>query len=137
MHESNDTTATIPVRSRDVLSVMLRDGAQRLLAQAIEAEVVEWIDWHAEVVDDAGRRQVVRNGHHPSRTILTGVGPVEVTQPRVHDRWIVGRRKVEVAPGQTVTEAPIWRLLNAAKLLPDVIAGVRFINGEKPEKTVA
>jgi putative transposase len=90
MHESNDTTATIPVPSRDVLTEILRDGAQRLLAQAIDAEVAEWIDRHAEVVDDVGHRQVVRNGHHPSRTILTGVGPVEVTQSRVHDRRIVG-----------------------------------------------
>jgi transposase-like protein len=90
MRESNDTTAMIPAPSRDVLSGILRDGAQRLLAQAIDAEVAEWIDRHAEVVDDVGRRQVVRNGHHPGRTILTGVGPVEVRQPRVHDRRIAG-----------------------------------------------
>ena len=90
MHDSNDATARIPVPSRDVLSEILHDGAQRLLAQAIDAEVAEWIDRHAEVVDDIGRRQVVRNGHHPSRTILTGVGPVEVSQPRVHDRRIAG-----------------------------------------------
>ena len=42
------------------------------------------------MVDDRGRHQVVRNGHHPGRTILTGVGPVAVTQPRVHDRRISG-----------------------------------------------
>jgi len=90
MHESNDTAGTIPAPSRDILSEILHDGAQRLLAQAIDAEVAEWIGRHAEVVDDAGRRQVVRNGHHPSRTILTGVGPVDVTQPRVLDRRIAG-----------------------------------------------
>jgi len=90
MHESNEATATIPAPSRDVLTEILRDGAQRLLAQAIDAEVAEWVDRHAEVVDDGRRHQVVRNGHHPARTILTGVGPVEVTQPRVHDRRIVG-----------------------------------------------
>ena len=71
-------TATIPAPSHDVLSEILRDGAQRMLAQAIDAEVADWIDRHAEVVDDRGRRQVVRNGHHPARTIVTGVGPVEV-----------------------------------------------------------
>ena len=90
MHESNEATATIPVPTRDVLTEILRDGAQRLLVQAIDAEVAEWIDRHVEVVDEAGRRQVVRNGHHPRRTILTGVGPVEVTQARVHDRRIAG-----------------------------------------------
>jgi hypothetical protein len=34
---------------------------------------------------------VVRNGHHPSRTLLTGIAPVDLTQPRVWDRRIVGR----------------------------------------------
>ena len=57
-----------------------------MLAQAIEAEVAEWIDDHAHLKDEAGHRQVVRNGHLPKRTITTGVGPVEVQQPRVLDR---------------------------------------------------
>ena len=102
MHESNarrrmppaefggGATTSIPAPPRDVLTEILRDGAQRLLAQAIDAEVAEWIDRHAEVMDDSGRRQVVRNGHHPARTIVTGVGPVAVTQPRVLDRRIAG-----------------------------------------------
>ena len=90
MHESNEATATIPAPSRDVLTEVLRDGAQRLLTQAIDAEVSEWIERHAEVLDDDGRRRVVRNGRHPARTIVTGIGPVEVAQQRVHDRRIVG-----------------------------------------------
>ncbi|HUU83765.1 MAG TPA: IS256 family transposase, partial [Phycisphaerae bacterium] len=90
MHESTEASATIPAPPRDVLTEILRDGAQRLLAQAVDAEVADWIERHREVVDDRGRHQVVRNGHHPSRTILTGVGPVAVTQPRVHDRRISG-----------------------------------------------
>ena len=85
-----DDATPIPAPSRDVLSEILHNGAQQLLAQAINAEVAEWIDRHADLVDDAGRCQVVRNGHHPAREILTGVGPVEVRQPRVHDRRIVG-----------------------------------------------
>ena len=85
-----DRPASIPAPSRDILSEILHDGAQRLLGQAIDAEVADWIDRHAEVLDDHGRRQVVRNGHHPTRTILTGVGSVEVTQPRVHDRRMAG-----------------------------------------------
>ncbi len=85
-----ERSATIPPPSRDVLTEILHDGAQRLLAQAIDAEVADWIDRHTEVLDDEGRRQIVRNGRHPTRTILTGVGPVAVTQPRVHDRRIAG-----------------------------------------------
>lgn len=83
-------TGAVGAASRDVLSGILRDGAQRLLAQAIDAEVAAWIDRHADAVDGTGRRQVVRNGHHPSRAILTGIGRVEVRQPRVHDRRIAG-----------------------------------------------
>src|SRR5512142_2912865 len=71
---------------QDVLSEVLRDGARRMLAQAVEAEVAAWIDVHAHLKDDAGREQGVRNGHLPERTIQTGIGNVEVKQPRVRDR---------------------------------------------------
>jgi transposase-like protein len=57
-----------------------------MLTQAVEAEVAEWIDARADVTSEQGRRQVVRNGYLPQRTIVTGVGPVEVQQPRVLDR---------------------------------------------------
>src|SRR5580704_11772956 len=77
----------VPVpQGKDVLGEVLRQGAQKLLAQAIDAEVTDWIDRHAHLRDDAGHRQVVRNGALPARTITTGVGPVAVKQPRVHDR---------------------------------------------------
>jgi putative transposase len=79
--------------SRDVLTDLLRDGARRLLAEAIEAEVAAWIDAHAHLKDDSGRRQVVRNGHLPERTIQTGLGEVEVRRPRIHDRRPAGERE--------------------------------------------
>ena len=87
MQEVSTTPLTFPsTSSRDALTEVLRSGAQRLLAEAIEAEVREWIDSHAHVEDAAGRRQVVRNGYLPKRSILTGIGPVEIEQPRVLDR---------------------------------------------------
>jgi putative transposase len=77
----------VPVpQAQDVLTDILRQGAQKMLAQAIEAEVADWVDRHQDCCDAAGRRQVVRNGHLPERTLSTGVGPVTVQQPRVHDR---------------------------------------------------
>jgi putative transposase len=80
-------TADLPLPgSQDVLTGILRQGAQKLLAEAVEAEVAEWIELHGSCRDSEGRRQVVRNGYLPQRTIITGVGPVEVQQPRVHDR---------------------------------------------------
>jgi transposase-like protein len=87
MQERNGSMVALPAsESRDVLSDVLRQGAQRMLAQAIDVEVTEWIEAHAAVRDEHGRRQVVRNGHLPTRSLVTGVGPVEVRQPRVHDR---------------------------------------------------
>ena len=64
-----------------------------MLARAIEAEVANWIDEHAHLCDEAGRRQVVRNGSHPERTLLTGLGPIAVKQPRVQDRRPPGQRE--------------------------------------------
>ena len=84
----NDTTNTIGLpasSSKDVLTEILRDGAQRLLATAVEAEVAGYIDRHAEQVDEQGHRLVVRNGHHRERTIQTGLGCVAVKAPRVQD----------------------------------------------------
>ncbi len=80
------STTVFEAPSADPLTDLLRRGARMLLAQAIEAEVAAWIDSHAHLKDQAGRQQVVRNGHHPERTIQTGLGDVEVKQPRVHDR---------------------------------------------------
>jgi putative transposase len=86
--------SVVPVpQGNDVLSAVLRQGAQKLLGQAIEAEVAEWIDSHAQLRDESGHRQVVRNGSLPARTITTGVGPVEIKQPRVHDRRSAGERE--------------------------------------------
>src|SRR5215471_14103360 len=91
---STTETRIVPLpQAQDVLTDVLRQGAQQLLAQAIEAEVADWIDRHQDCRDAAGRRQVVRNGHLPERTITTGVGPVTVQQPRVHDRRAAGERE--------------------------------------------
>jgi transposase-like protein len=87
MSESTTDIRIVPLPGgHDALTEILRQGARRLLAEAVEAEVAAWIDARAEQRDERGRRQVVRNGHLPERTIQTGIGAVEVRQPRVHDR---------------------------------------------------
>jgi len=90
------TTTSVPLPSseaKDVLTEILREGAQTLLVQAIEAEVADWIDRHAPLTDEMGHRLVVRNGRLPKREITTGVGQVEIEQPRVHDRRGEGARE--------------------------------------------
>lgn len=72
--------------AKDALGEILRLGAQQMLASAVEREVEAYIDEHIGERDDAGHRLVVRNGRHKARTIETGVGEIEVRQPRVDDR---------------------------------------------------
>jgi len=72
--------------SRSALDELLRKGAQEMLRTVIENEVEEYIQAHAVLRDESGRRRVVRNGSLPERDLVTGLGPVRVKQPRVHDR---------------------------------------------------
>lgn len=65
---------------------LAREGARRLLAMALEQEVAEYVEARSKEVTAEGRRLVVRNGHMPERTLLTGIGPVTVRAPRVDDR---------------------------------------------------
>ena len=118
-----EDAAMIAVAKSDPLTEILRGGAQRLLRQAIDAEVTDWIERHASLTDDRDRQQVVRNGHHPARTLVTGVGPVEVKQPRVLDRRIVGRNQ----DGQDVDAAgrPITRF--SSKILPPYLRKTKAI----------
>jgi hypothetical protein len=75
MQEVTTSTLEFPsTSSRDALTEVVHRGAQRMLAEAIEAEVAEWIESHRDVTDAEGRRQVVRNGRMPERTIVTGAG---------------------------------------------------------------
>jgi transposase-like protein len=73
---------------RFTLEEIARAGARRALQQAIDDEVADYINAHRDCRDSAGHRLVVRNGRKPPRTILSGVGPLEVSQPRVDDRRV-------------------------------------------------
>src|SRR5206468_4475093 len=70
----------------DQLTEILRNGARALLAKAVEAEVADFLDKHADLRTQEGQQRVVRHGHLPEREVMTGIGPVTVRQPRVRDR---------------------------------------------------
>ena len=70
----------------DLLTQLLQTGARQLLAQAIEAEVSEFLTQFQGRTLDNGRAAVVRNGHQPERDIQTGIGPVTVKVPKVRAR---------------------------------------------------
>lgn len=72
--------------ARSALEEVLRDGAKRLLQEAIEYEVFEYVQKFKEMKDEMNNRLVTRNGYLPARDIQTGIGPINVRQPRVRDK---------------------------------------------------
>lgn len=71
---------------RDALTELVRKGARQIIVEAVEAELQEFLAQYQDLKDEQGRRAVVRNGYLPERTIVTGVGQVEVQVPKVRDR---------------------------------------------------
>jgi putative transposase len=69
-----------------LIDEIVREGARRMLAAALEAEVNTYLAQLAEERDEHGRRLVVRNGYHAERTVATAAGPVPVKAPRVEDK---------------------------------------------------
>ena len=70
----------------DPLTELLRQGSRELIFHAVEIEFGAFLAEYEALLDDEGRRQVVRNGYLPEREIQTGIGPVSVRVPRVRDR---------------------------------------------------
>ncbi|MBO0904222.1 IS256 family transposase, partial [Jiella sp. MQZ13P-4] len=70
----------------DPLTTVLRDGARRLLAEAVEAEAAAFLAAMKEERLGDGRARFVRHGHGPERAIQTGIGPVPVKRAKVRDR---------------------------------------------------
>ena len=83
--EGNDRPAT---GESSLIDQIVREGARRMLAEALKAEVDAYITAFADERDARGRRLVVRNGYHQPREVLTSAGAVEVTAPRVNDRRV-------------------------------------------------
>ena len=86
MSNSNVVKLVQPGTFSDQLTEVLRRGARCLLAQAVEAEVADFLGGYGELKTGDGRQRVVRHGHLPEREVLTGIGPVALRQPRVRDR---------------------------------------------------
>ena len=78
------------------LDELVREGARRMLAAALEAEVDTYLAAHHELTDERGHRLVRRNGHAQPRQVTTAAGQVEVVRPRVDDR------RVDPGTGQRV-----------------------------------
>lgn len=86
-----------PEEVDDPLTSVLRDGARRLLAQAVEAEAEVFLAAMREERLADGRARLVRHGHGPERTIQTGIGPVPVKRVKLRDRG------ADAAAGERIT----------------------------------
>ena len=91
MSDANVVKLLQPGSFADPLTEVLRNGARTLLAQAVEAEVAEFLAKHLDLKTATGLSRVVRHGHLPEREVMTGIGPVGVRQPRVRDRGAAAR----------------------------------------------
>jgi putative transposase len=92
---------TLPVGEDDegirvTLDELAREGARRMIAAALEAEVEQYVSSFTDEVDEDGHRLVVRNGRARERKVTVGSGTVPVRAPRVNDKRIdeeTGERK--------------------------------------------
>ena len=100
--------------SSDPFTDVLRDGARKLIEQAIHAELATLMAAFSETKLEDGRARVVRHGHLPEREVMTGIGPVPVKVPRVRDR----------EPGDdriTFTPSILPRYLRKAKSVEELL----------------
>jgi hypothetical protein len=97
----------------DPLTEVLRNGARSLLAQAIEAEVAEFLAKHVDLTTATGLRRVVRHGHLPEREVMTGIGRTALAMVF---------KLVDAAQKS-------WHRLDGHNQLPKLIQGVRFTDG--------
>ena len=90
----NETINIVRLRQSDEISDpltdVLRSGARRLLAQAVEMEADDFIATMKELKLADGRDRIVRHGHGPERSIQTGIGPVPVRRVKIRDRGANG-----------------------------------------------
>lgn len=72
--------------SKDALTEVCRQGAREMLQRALEAEIADFLEQYKGMVDETGKRQIVRNGYLPEREIQTGIGAITAKVPRARDK---------------------------------------------------
>ncbi len=101
---------------RSALEEVVREGARQMLAQALELEVSEYLQKHADKTDETGRRMVVRNGYLPQRQLLSGVGPLTIRQPRVDDRALANGQEERFS--SSILPKYLKRMPSVSNLIP-------------------
>ena len=115
-----DTVVSIqqPTTARDALTDVLREGAQKLLAEAVQAEVGSFLEQYQELRDERGHQRVVRNGYLPEREIQTGLGGIKVRVPRTRDRNPGKEREQVIRFRSSLVPPYLRRSRSVEELLP-------------------
>lgn len=100
----------------DPITDILRQGARKLLSQALEAEVEFFLSQYADLKDDAGWQRMVRNGYLPEREIQSGIGAVPVKAPRVRDRHADASQRIRFS--SSILPAYLRRTRSMEELIP-------------------
>ncbi len=122
MRESTWVEPPSPQGTKDVLTEILRQGAQQLLKQAVEAELEALLQAHAHRRLETGQQRVVRHGHGPERGILTGIGSLRFRRPKARDRGASGEDRIRF------TSAILPRFARRTKSL-DAVLPTLYLRG--------
>jgi len=99
----------------DPITEILRSGARKLLAEALETEIEIFLSDYKDLKDNLGRKRLIRNGYLPEREIQTGIGAVPVKVPRIRDRHPYGAGSIKF------TSALLPPYLRKSKSLEELI----------------
>ena len=100
----------------DPITDILRQGACKLLRQALEIEIELFLSQYANLRDESGRQRIVRNGYLPEREIQSGIGSVPVKAPRVRDRHADSSKRI--AFSSTILPPYLRRTRSMEELIP-------------------
>ena len=100
---------------KSALETILREGGRRLLQEALELEVQQYIERFQQLKNEAGQSLVVRNGYQQERELVTGAGKVPVRLLRCTPSDVAGCRQAVIAcdgsVGRSVPSAPyVWNI---------------------------
>ena len=118
----NEDTTVLRFRhsesTEDVLTDLAREGARRMLAEALVAEADAFVASFSDEHLADGRRRVVRHGFGPQRTIQTGIGAVAVRRAKVRDRSGTAGKDEKVRFSSTILPRWARRSRSLDALLP-------------------
>ena len=100
----------------DPITDILRQGARKLLSQALEAEIELFLSQYADLKNEAGQQRMVRNGYLPEREIQSGIGSIPVRAPRVRDRLADSSQRIHF--GSSILPPYLRRTRSMEELIP-------------------